>query len=428
MPSPFLLDTPSEPRRSSPDQNRKRVLLIVDDEEGPRQSIRIVFKEEYQILMANDGLQAMEHARNQTVDAAVLDIRMFGLSGIDLLKRLKEIDPAIEVVMLTAYETLETARQALRLGACDYLTKPFDIATLRNAVSTAMQRRAISDEIRSNNEKLKRLQTEIHHQQLREENARTRGEIYASILHDINGPITIISAYIEIINQRITNACKIEGEDLAIIRDRLARMTRQVSNCIDISRRYLSFLRGERADMTEMSVNQVLNDLRELLKVHPHARPHQLTVRLLEKDICTQMNATDLIQILMNLTINALQSTAQSHRVEVQARLLAEPLPLADLKEGLQDRILNQEAFPNQAPLLAFSVEDDGPGIPPEIMIRIFEPYFTTKPPGQGTGLGLSIVRRLVEQSKGLIQVHSEPGRRTLFSVYLPMAGGAPSS
>ena len=157
MPSPFLLDTPSEPRRSSTARNRKRVLLIVDDEEGPRQSIRIVFKEEYQILMANDGLQAMEHARHQTVDAAVLDIRMFGMSGIDLLKQLKEIDPAIEVVMLTAYETLETARQALRLGACDYLTKPFDIATLRDAVGMAMQRRSISDEIRSNNEKLKEL-------------------------------------------------------------------------------------------------------------------------------------------------------------------------------------------------------------------------------------------------------------------------------
>ena len=194
-------------------------MLIVDDEEGPRQSIRIVFKEEYQILMANDGLQAMEHARHQTVDAAVLDIRMFGMSGIDLLKHLKEIDPAIEVVMLTAYETLETARQALRLGACDYLTKPFDIATLRDAVGMAMQRRSISDEIRSNNEKLKDFQEEIHNQQLREEIARTRGEIYASIVHDINGPITIISGFIEVINQRIKNVSKVEGEDLAIIRD-----------------------------------------------------------------------------------------------------------------------------------------------------------------------------------------------------------------
>ena len=200
-----------------------------------------------------------------------------------------------------------------------------------------------------------------------------------------------------------------------------------MSNCIDISRRYLSFLRGERADKTEIAVNQILSDLQELLKVHPHAHRHQLTVRLLEKDICTQINGTDLIQILLNLTINALQSTAQSHRVEVQARLLAEPLPLTDLKEGPQDRFLNREAFHNKAPLLALSVEDDGPGIAPEIMGRIFEPLFTTKPPGQGTGLGLSIVRRLVEQSKGVIQVHSEFGHGTLFSVYLPMAGGTPA-
>ena len=165
-------------------------------------------------------------------------------------------------------------------------------------------------------------------------------------------------------------------------------MTRQVSNCIDISRRYLSFLRGERADKTEIAVNQILSDLQELLKVHPHAHRHQLTVRLLEKDICTQINGTDLIQILLNLTINALQSTAQSHRVEVQARLLAEPLPLTDLKEGPQDRFLNREAFHNKAPLLALSVEDDGPGIAPEIMGRIFWPLFydQTSRPGHRTG------------------------------------------
>jgi two-component system, sensor histidine kinase and response regulator len=192
-------------------QATKQVLLIVDDEEGPRQSIRIVFKEDYRILMAENGPMAIKLAKEYPVDAAVLDIRMSGMSGIEVLNALKAIDPSTEVVMLTAYETLETARQALRLGACDYLNKPFDIATLREAIRTAMERRSISLQIRANNQRLRELQQEIQNQKLREELARTRGEIYASIIHDINGPLTVISGFIEVINQRIGDATHLEG-------------------------------------------------------------------------------------------------------------------------------------------------------------------------------------------------------------------------
>src|SRR6476660_2547245 len=97
---------------------KRATLLVCDDEDGPRQSLRIVFKDEYDILLADSGAKAIELAEANKVDAAVLDIRMAGMSGIEVLNRLKEIDPGIEVIMLTAYETIETARQALRLGAC----------------------------------------------------------------------------------------------------------------------------------------------------------------------------------------------------------------------------------------------------------------------------------------------------------------------
>src|SRR5258708_18988460 len=105
--------------------HNKRTLLIVDDEEGPRQSLRVILKDDYNLVLAENGDRAIELAREQSVDAAIVDIRMTGMSGIDLLGHLKKLDSGIEVIMLTAYETVETARQALRLGACDYLTKPF---------------------------------------------------------------------------------------------------------------------------------------------------------------------------------------------------------------------------------------------------------------------------------------------------------------
>lgn len=398
----------------------KQTLLVVDDEEGPRQSIRMVFKDEYNILMADDGAKALELARANPIDAAVLDIRMAGMSGIDVLNGLKGIDPTTEVVMLTAYETLETARQALRLGACDYLNKPFDLPTLRDAVRTAMERRLLSIQIRANNARLKDLQEEIQNQKVREELARTRGEIYASIIHDINGPLTIISGFIEVINQRIGDAKHLEGEKLDIIKDRLGRITRQVTSCIQISNRYLSFLRGCASENTPVGVNQILNDLGELLRTHTHAQKNSLIIRPLAEDIAAQINGTDLIQILLNLAINGLQSTPEAHQVEIRGEHLFAPLDLSGFVDGVQDRFVNRDGLHNTAPLLALTVEDNGPGIPPEVVPKMFDPYFTTKPVGQGTGLGLSIVKRLIEQAGGALHLHTEAGRGTRFTVYLP--------
>jgi two-component system, sensor histidine kinase and response regulator len=401
-------------------QANKQTLLVVDDEDGPRQAIRIVFKEIYRVLMAESGPAAIKLANEHSIDAAVLDIRMAGMSGIDVLNALKSIDPSTEVVMLTAYETLETARQALRLGACEYLSKPFDIGTLREAIRTAMERRSISLQIRTNNQRLRELQQEIQNQKLKEELARTRGEIYASIIHDINGPLTIISGFIEVINQRLGDATHLEGEKLEIIKDRLTRITRQVTSCIQISNRYLSFLRGCAGESTPVKVNQILNDLGELLKTHTNAQRNSLVIRPLEQDMAAQINGTDLIQVLLNLTINGFQSSEQPHRVEIGVECLSKPIDLASFNDGPHDILVNRAGFINLAPLVAFMVSDAGPGVPPDVIGKVFDAYFTTKPVGQGTGLGLSIVKRLVEQAGGAVHLHSEVGAGTTFTVYLP--------
>jgi signal transduction histidine kinase len=78
------------------------------------------------------------------------------------------------------------------------------------------------------------------------------------------------------------------------------------------------------------------------------------------------------------------------------------------------------ESFANTAPLVALCVRDTGPGIPAEILPKIFQPYFTTKGSRQGTGLGLNIVQRLIKEANGALHVHTEPGKGTVFCVYLP--------
>ena len=203
--SAMIMDEPAVVSQQPPPSKRRGTLLIVDDEDGTRQSLRVVFKDDYDLLVASHGAMAIELAQQNRIDVAVCDIRMAGMSGIEVLERLKYVDPSIEVVMMTAFETTDTLRSALRLRACDYVNKPFDIASMRAAVANAMQRRTLESEIHDNAEKLQQLLVELQNQKIEEQMAQTRGDIYASIIHDINGPLTVISGFIQLMNERIGN-------------------------------------------------------------------------------------------------------------------------------------------------------------------------------------------------------------------------------
>ncbi|MDB6066489.1 MAG: Response regulator receiver sensor signal transduction histidine kinase [Pedosphaera sp.] len=414
-----LQPTPSEIATTAPPPE-KRTLLIVDDEEGPRQSLRVVFKDQYNLLMANDGVRAIELAKQNRIDVAITDIRMVGMSGVELLEHLKAVDPAIEVIMLTAYETVDTLRLALRLGACDYLNKPFDITTMRKTVANAMERRSLGEEIRNNSQQLQELQKELQNQKMVEEITRSRGEIYASIIHDINGPLTVISGFIQLMNQRIGSSNSIEGEDLDFVKDRLKTITRQVTNCIEISRRYLSFLRQNSDENPPVGVNHILADLHQLVRVHPSVKENTFRIEPLEMDVTVRINGTDLIQILLNLTINGFQCSPEKHNLEIKGRHLQDPLDVSKFVDGSEERLVNREGFRNAGPLLAISVKDTGPGIPAEVLPKIFDPYFTTKSVSQGTGLGLNVVQRLVKEAKAALHVQTKIGHGTTFTVYLP--------
>lgn len=371
------------------------------------------------MLIATNGVDALELARQHPIDVAVLDIMMFGMSGVDVLKHLKEIDPSIEVVMLTAFETIETARQALRHGASDYLNKPFDIPTMRAAVARAAQKHRAHLEFKRSNQKLQQLQREIQEQRVREEMAKATGEIYASVLHDINSPLTVISGFIELINRSMENAARVEGEQLETIKGDLSRLTGQVGRCFEISRRYLSFLHTNDLEKSQVGVNQIIADLKELLIRHASAKENELIVVGLADDILAEINGTDLLQILLNLTINALQSTDRTHRVSVRCTMHMDPVRLEDFVDGPEQRVINREAFSNRAPLLAISINDDGPGIPPEVVSRMFEERFTTKSADHGTGLGLSIVKRLIKEASGAILLETKVGGGSTFTVFL---------
>lgn len=396
-------------------------LLVVDDEEGPRQSIRMVFRHEYNIHLAHSGERALEIASETPIDIAVVDIRMSGISGIEVLHGLKKIDAATEVIMLTAYETIETARQALRLGARDYIGKPFDVETLRRAISNALIHRKVSQKISNAEKELKKLSSELAETMTRADMASTINEVYAGVLHDINNPLTIVNCFLDMLMDRISSGQQMDEAELDQIREQLGTIARQIKICSEISGRHLDFLQRP-TPASSCSVNLILGDLRELIKVHPIIRSGDVQVGLLDPDAQVGLSGAELTQILLNLMINALQGSGDAQEIEVEAQRVTEPLDLAALKEDPGSVLLHETGFSNSPPFISIAVRDQAGGIPGEILQDIFEPYFTTKRREKGTGLGLSIVSRLLKNRHGALHLETTLGSGSSFTVFLPLA------
>jgi DNA-binding response OmpR family regulator len=118
------------------------VLLIDDEERFLKTTKMLLDKEGYRVCTAADGWQGMDQLKTRSIDVVVLDVKMPGIDGIDVLRRIKELAPLVEVIMLTGHSTLDTALRGLQLGAYDYLTKPCDIKELKLKIKAAHERRS----------------------------------------------------------------------------------------------------------------------------------------------------------------------------------------------------------------------------------------------------------------------------------------------
>jgi DNA-binding response OmpR family regulator len=112
-------------------------VLVVDDEPGVRESLRFLLNPSYRVLTVSSGEEALETLRAETVDVVLLDLTMPGIGGVETLAKIREIDDAVEVVIITGYFSYQSAVEALRLRAFDYITKPLDSARVQSVVRRA---------------------------------------------------------------------------------------------------------------------------------------------------------------------------------------------------------------------------------------------------------------------------------------------------
>jgi len=123
------------------------VVLVVDDDPGVRESFRLILEDHYDVIDVPDGPTALDTVRASEIDLVLLDIRLPGMDGIEVLERIKALDEGIEVILVTAVKTVRTAVAAMKLGAFDYLTKPFEEDELLSLSRRALERRALEREV-----------------------------------------------------------------------------------------------------------------------------------------------------------------------------------------------------------------------------------------------------------------------------------------
>jgi two-component system response regulator PilR (NtrC family) len=150
---------PAVPPSPAPTEARAGRILVADDERSLRELLAIVLRREgYEVMLAENGKMALAALARGAVDLLISDIKMPDMSGVEVLRSAKQIDPALPAIMMTAFASTETAVEAMRLGACDYLVKPFDVDELKLKVREKLETR----QLRQENVLLKRALNEPH--------------------------------------------------------------------------------------------------------------------------------------------------------------------------------------------------------------------------------------------------------------------------
>jgi DNA-binding NtrC family response regulator len=146
---------------TDPKMPSKETILVVDDESGPRESLRMILKPLYEVHTASGGQEALGLIRNKDFAVVTLDLNMPGLSGIDVLKEIRKLKPDTEVIVITGYGTLNNAQEAIRFGAGDFISKPFNVADIISIVSKSFERRSYTLKINSLIERIQSLRSTV---------------------------------------------------------------------------------------------------------------------------------------------------------------------------------------------------------------------------------------------------------------------------
>jgi signal transduction histidine kinase len=377
-------------------QNR---ILVVDDEKEIREFLSKALTRiaGFQVEMAEDGEEALKKIEQDKLDLILTDLKMPKMDGLKLITEVAKTKPEILTILMTGHGTIDSALEAMKRGASDYLTKPINLDELVLRVQKVLEekQRFVSmkeyiTQLEKANQELKRVD-------------EMKSEFVSVASHELRTPLTTIKNAVQLVLKGKTGEInETQVNFLTMAEKNINRLTNILNDLLDLSR-IESGKVGMKFEEIELqgSIDFVLSSFR------PQADGKQIHLEMeAPKDLPPVYGDREKVeQILTNLIGNAIKFTPEDGKVVVSAKLL----------EGVRNTV-------------AVSVRDNGIGIPDHEMENVFEKFHQLESPlhhsSSGTGLGLAIAKGLVEAHQGRIWVESEAGKGSTFTFTLPLSRG----
>src|SRR6188472_2794827 len=236
-------------------------ILVIDDEMGPRESLRMLLKPNYQVHTADCVEAGIKLLKEKQPDAVITDIRMPGASGIDGLRRIREIDPHVAVIMLTGFGALETAQEALRLGANDYISKPFDAREMREVISRNVERTRLHRTSESAASEIKELNNRLLQELAQKERLASLGQASAEFVHDIGNPLTIVWGYVQLLAKKLEDSENGKHPGAQGSNKELEIIEQNVRLCRDLLQMWQNYNNPEAAPRKVISVSNIVREV-----------------------------------------------------------------------------------------------------------------------------------------------------------------------
>lgn len=385
---------------SDPTNAPSRRILVVDDEERNRRLLHALLSPEgYDVLQAASGVEALEIVAREAVDVVLLDRMMPGLDGLETCRRIrKELGKVdLPIVFVTALADRDSRVAAKSAGADDFLVKPIDESELFARVENLVLVKAYRDVRERQRAEVEAELARRTAQLLRAERFATLGTLAAGVGHELNNVGQVLVSATEMIKAAAKRGAAPDEEDLAALDFTTQHLRRHAAHLLAIGRPAPSA--RERFDC-----RAVVKSTLELLTLAGRTKYVAMRVDVPPVEQWVEVNRVALEQVLVNLVGNAADAITG----------------VGSTPKGSAITVCVGRANGR----VQLSIADDGPGMPDEVRAKIFDPYFTTKPPERGTGLGLPVVRQLVESFGSELEIDTAVGRGTRFSFALAAASG----
>ncbi len=373
----------------------KYTILLVDDEQGIRNVLKITLEDSgYKVLVAPDGEAGLQVFLEKSPQIVITDIKMPGIDGIELLKRIKKLNPETEVIMITGHGDMELAVKSLQYEAADFVTKPIDSIALGSSVQKAIDRISISGKLKHYMADLEVLIAQKDREIDESNRLVTIGQTIAGMSHVIKNIAGGLKGSSFILEQGIAHENReylVKGWEM---------MKGNIDKITNLSLDLLNYAKTSRLNIEYIDVNQPAIEIRELLVHRAMENEISFNVSLAPVSELVPIDGDAIHNALFNLVNNAFDS--------FNSQVPSDAAKKVDLSVKTEsDKII-------------YRVQDNGTGMNDQIQESIFKHFITTKGTN-GTGFGLMTTKKIIDEHKGKIRFESIRDKGSDFVITLPV-------